>query len=138
MEFVISEDKSILDVARIHKEVTSVYWGTHRTLEETMSTIEKSICFGMYALSGEQIAYARMITDGLTMAYIMDVIIFDPNKGRGLGKKMIQYILDRADVGRVNTVALKTLDAHSFYESLGFKKVGDSKMWMSIERVKYD
>ncbi|WP_306770387.1 hypothetical protein [Muricauda sp. TY007] len=51
---------------------------------------------------------------------------------------MIQHILDRPEVKKVNTVALKTLDAHSFYESLGFKRIGDSEMWMSIDRVKYD
>ena len=77
-------------------------------------------------------------TDGLVFAYIMDVVVFDPHKGKGLGKKLVQHILDRSDVKKVNTVALKTMDAHSFYEALGFKNVGDSKMWMSIERVKYD
>lgn len=138
MKFFISEDKSKLNVRKIHQEVTSVYWGKDRTWEQTLMTIEKSICFGMYAENGEQFAYARMITDGLTFAYLMDVIVFDPHKGKGLGKKIIQYILDRPDVKQVNTVALKTMDAHSFYENFGFKRVGDSQMWMSIDRVKYD
>jgi len=138
MEFQIITDKNKLDIKKVHKEITSTYWGKGRSWEETLMTIEKCICFGMFNAEGEQIAYARMMTDGLVFAYIMDVVVFDPNKGKGLGKALVQYILDRSEVKKVNTVALKTLDAHSFYESLGFKKVGDSKMWMSIERVKYD
>ena len=138
MEFHILKDKEKLDIPRIHKEVTSTYWGKERTWDETLMAIEKSICFGMFNKNGEQVAYARMMTDGLVFSYIMDVVVFDPNKGKGLGKKLVQYILDQPDVKKVNTVALKTLDAHSFYENLGFKKVGDSKMLMSIERVKYD
>ncbi|WP_127136641.1 GNAT family N-acetyltransferase [Flagellimonas oceanensis] len=138
MDFYISTDKGKLNKQKIHEEVSSTYWGKGRTWEETQMTIEKSICFGMFDKNDEQIAYARMMTDGLVFAYIMDVIVFDPYKGKGLGKKLVQHILDRPDVKKVNTVALKTMDAHSFYEALGFKNVGDSKMWMSIERVKYD
>jgi N-acetylglutamate synthase-like GNAT family acetyltransferase len=138
MDFYISTDKGKLNKQKIHEEVSSTYWGKGRTWEETQMTIEKSICFGMFDKNDKQIAYARMMTDGLVFAYIMDVIVFDPYKGKGLGKKLVQHILDRPDVKKVNTVALKTMDAHSFYEALGFKNVGDSKMWMSIERVKYD
>lgn len=138
MEFFISEDKSKLNVHKVHQEVTSVYWGRNRSWEQTLMTIEKSTCFGMYSKDGQHIAYARMMSDGLTFAYLMDVIVFDPHKGKGLGKKMIQHILERPDVKLVNTVALKTMDAHSFYENFGFKRVGDSQMWMSIDRVKYD
>lgn len=138
MEFQILTDKNRLDIKKVHREITSTYWGKGRSWEETLMTIEKSICFGMFNKNAEQIAYARMMTDGLVFAYIMDVVVFDPNKGKGLGKELVKYILERSDISQVNTVALKTLDAHSFYESLGFKKVGDSKMWMSIERVKYD
>lgn len=138
MDFYISTDKDQLNKQKIHEEVSSTYWGKGRTWEETLMTIEKSICFGMFDKNGEQIAYTRIMTDGLVFAYIMDVVVFDPNKGKGLGKKLIQHILDRPEVKKVNTVALKTLDAHSFYESLGFKRIGDSEMWMSIDRVKYD
>jgi len=138
MEFYISTDKDKLDIEKVHTEVSSTYWGEGRTKEETLLTIEKSICFGMYDENDQQIAYARMMTDALVFAYIMDVVVFDPYKGKGLGRKLLQYVLDRPDVKRVNTVALKTLDAHSFYENLGFKRVGDSEMWMSIDRIKYD
>nr|WP_288935275.1 GNAT family N-acetyltransferase [uncultured Allomuricauda sp.] len=138
MEFQISTDKDRLDIQKVHEEVASTYWGKGRSMEETMMTIEKSICFGMYNEKGEQMAYARMMTDGLIFTYIMDVIVFDPYKGKGLGKRLVEHILNRQDVKMVNTVALKTMDAHSFYENLGFKRVGDSEMWMSIERVKYD
>jgi len=138
MEFQISTDKDRLDIQKVHEEVAATYWGKGRSMEETMMTIEKSICFGMYNEKEEQMAYARMMTDGLIFTYIMDVIVFDPYKGKGLGKRLVEHILNRQDVKMVNTVALKTMDAHSFYETLGFKRVGDSEMWMSIERVKYD
>ncbi|MBO0340922.1 MAG: GNAT family N-acetyltransferase [Bacteroidota bacterium] len=138
MEFHISTEKDKLDIQKVHQQVSSTYWGKGRTKEQTLMTINNSICFGMYTEEGEQIAYARIMTDGLIFAYIMDVVVFDPYKGKGLGKKLVKHILERPDVKKVNTVALKTMDTHRFYEALGFKSVGNSKMWMSIERVKYD
>ncbi|MEC7263532.1 MAG: GNAT family N-acetyltransferase [Bacteroidota bacterium] len=138
MEFYISEDKGKLDVPKIHKEVTSTYWGRGRTMDQTLMTIDKCVCFGLYADKDEQVGFARLLTDSLIFAYIMDVVIFDPYKGKGLGKKLVKYILERPDIQTVKTVALKTKDAHSFYESFGFKRVGDSEMWLAIDRAKYD
>src|SRR5690606_8393229 len=81
---------------------------------------------------------ARLLTDSVVFAYIMDVVIFDPYKGRGLGKMLIKYIMDRPDVQTVKTVALKTKDAHALYEAFGFERVGNSEMWLAIDRAKYD
>jgi hypothetical protein len=39
-------------------------------------------------------------------------------------------------VKSLKTVALKTKDAHSFYERIGFKQIGNSPVWMSIDKQK--
>lgn len=67
MEFQISTDKDKLDIQKVHEEVTATYWGKGRSMEETMLTIENSICFGLYNDKGEQMAYARIMTDGLVL-----------------------------------------------------------------------
>ncbi|WP_239057370.1 hypothetical protein [Muricauda sp. TY007] len=88
MDFYISTDKDQLNKQKIHEEVSSTYWGKGRTWEETLMTIEKSICFGMFDKNGEQIAYTRIMTDGLVFAYIMDVVVFDPNIRKRAWKKV--------------------------------------------------
>ena len=138
MEFYISEDKEKMDIAKIHQEVKSTYWGGYRTMEQTVSTIKNCICFGLYTKNDELVGFARLLTDTVVFAYIRDVIIFDPYKGKGLGKILVKHILARPDVQEVKTVALKTKDAHSFYEAFGFERVGNSEMWMAIDRAKYD
>ncbi|WP_136468675.1 GNAT family N-acetyltransferase [Flagellimonas onchidii] len=138
MDFYISDDKSLLDIDRVHKEVKNSYWGDYRTKEMTLMTIENSWCFGMYSEKEGQIGFARLITDKLVFAYIMDVIIFDPFKGKGLGKRLMQHILEYPEIKQVQTVALKTKDAHGLYETFGFQKVGNSDMWMAKDKAKYN
>ncbi|MCL6266015.1 GNAT family N-acetyltransferase [Flagellimonas myxillae] len=138
MGYKISSDKDKLDIQKIHDVIKASYWGRYRTFEMTKTSIENSICFGMYSDRGEQLGFARMITDKLVFAYIMDVIIFEPYQGQGLGKKLMQHILNVPDIQDVHTIALKTKDAHGLYESFGFNKVGDSEMWMAKDQAKYD
>lgn len=137
-EFYISTDKSKLDVTKIHEEVKSSYWGGYRTLEMTEKTIETCLCFGIYSRTDGQVGFARVLTDKVVFAYVMDVIIFEHHQGKGLGKMLMKHILEHPDIKKVHTVALKTKDAHGLYEPMGFAKVGNSDMWMAMDKAKYD
>ena len=133
----ISTDKSLLDVDKVHQEIKNSYWGGYRSVEQTKRTIENSICYGVYK-SKEQIGFARVLTDEVVLAHIMDVIIFKEYKGKGLGKILMEHILKDGRVKEVLSITLKTKDAHTFYGKYGFKKVGNSDLWMAIDRAKLD
>ncbi|MEO9514026.1 MAG: GNAT family N-acetyltransferase [Flavobacteriaceae bacterium] len=135
-EFYISTEKNKLDIPQIHHQIKHSYWGDYRTMELTKNTIENSMCFGVYSKTGVQVGFARVLTDHVVLAYIMDVIIFDQNKGQGLGKMLINHILDHPILKNVQTIALKTKDAHGLYESYGFKSIGNSPMWMAKDIAK--
>ncbi|UJH67248.1 GNAT family N-acetyltransferase [Allomuricauda sp. SCSIO 65647] len=137
-DFYISTEKERLNIAKIHREIKDSYWGDYRTFEMTTATIDHSICFGVYTHQGEQIGFARLLTDRVVFAYLMDVMIFDPYKGMGIGKKLMQHIMCHPMVDGVLTVALKTKDAHGLYEDFGFKSIGDSPVWMAIDNAKLD
>lgn len=132
--YYISEDKSILQFNKIHSFISNSYWGEGRTLEEVYMTIEGSLCFGIYHKGHDQIGFARVVTDGIFFGYIMDVIIFKKYQGCGYGKILIEHILNHSIIKKLKTIALKTKDAHSLYEKYGFKKIGESPLWMAIDR----
>jgi N-acetylglutamate synthase-like GNAT family acetyltransferase len=137
MEFSISTDKTLLNVERIQEYIGTIsYWGSGRTIEEVHGTIENSFCFGMYNEANEQIGFARLVTDYVTFGYLMDVIIFDEYQGRGYGKELIEFIMNNEVVKNLQTIALKTKDAHGLYEKFDFKKIGDSDLWMAKDKVK--
>tara|TARA_R110002051_G_scaffold150662_3_gene223247 strand:+ start:10175 stop:10591 length:417 start_codon:yes stop_codon:yes gene_type:complete len=137
MSFYISTEKNSLDVYKIQQYISNEsYWGKGRTIEEVQTTIDHSFCFGIYNSNKQQMGFARLVTDYILFAYVMDVIIFPEYQGKGYGKELVAYIMAHEIIKKVKTVALKTKDAHELYVKHGFKVVGDSPFWMSIDKIK--
>lgn len=137
-DFYISTDKNLLDAEFIHDFICHSYWNSNRSMEQTMATIENSFCFGLYTKNKEQIGFGRIVTDYVFFGYFMDVIIDPKYQGKGLGKTLVEFMLNDETVKGLQTIALKTKNAHGLYERYGFNKVGDSPLWMSIDRQKLD
>jgi N-acetylglutamate synthase-like GNAT family acetyltransferase len=92
-------------------------------------SIQHSICFGVYE-NERQIGFARVISDQVVFAYIMDVFILDSYQGHGYGKQLMQAIHDHEDLKDVEQWYLKTKDAHKFYRVFNYQAIDDAQMWM--------
>jgi GNAT superfamily N-acetyltransferase len=119
MSFEFSDDKARLDIDRIHRWLASSYWspGIERALVER--AIAGSHCLGAYR-GGEQVGFARAITDHATFAWIADVWIAEQMRGQGLGRQMVGWFLEHPSFAGIRRFGLVTLDAHGVYEQLGF------------------
>ncbi len=121
MRFTISTDKNLLDIKAIHDYLCNrSYWAKGRSLDEVKTTIEHSLCFGMYNDQGALMGFARVLTDRVAFAYLMDVFILEEYRKAGLGKALIQAILSSEDIKEVRRFMLMTKDAHGLYEQFGF------------------
>ena len=115
----LDDDKARLDVARVHGWLAGSYWspGIERSLVER--AIAGSHCLGAYR-DGQQIGFARAITDHATFAWIADVWIDEAARGQGLGQRMVGWFVDHPRFAGIRRTALVTADAHGVYEKLGF------------------
>ena len=116
----ISFDPSRIDFRATSDQLMQSYWGVSRTNEATRRAFDNSLCAGAY-LDGEQVGFARAITDYTIFAYIADVIIWPEHRGQGIGKRLVQALIDHPGVGTVTHWSLSTDDAHRLYEKFGFK-----------------
>ncbi|EAR08719.1 acetyltransferase, GNAT family protein [Reinekea sp. MED297] len=135
-ELEFSTDRSRLDVSLIHRVLSDSYWAANIPLETLQTSIDHSLCYGVYQ-GGEQVAFARVITDQATFAYLADVFVIAERQGEGIGKALVQYILADDRMAAVRRFCLATRDAHSLYESFGFKRFTDvdKDRFMQIRRV---
>ncbi|MFC0215023.1 GNAT family N-acetyltransferase [Paenibacillus chartarius] len=117
-QFLISDDKSLLDIDVIVGFLGRSYWADKRKRATIEASIRGSHCIGLYD-SGRQIGFARVITDFATMYWLCDVFIDEAYRGRGLGKIFIETIIE-SDELRNLTGTLATKDAHSLYEQYGY------------------
>ena len=120
-----------MDMDFIHDYLSNrSYWAKGRSKELVLKSIQNSICFGIFDYSNKQVGFARLVTDYVVFAWLMDVFIDETFKGKGLGKMLLQYVLESQELQQVNGIGLRTKDAHSLYEKFGFKNIDDPKTWM--------
>ena len=119
MTIILSDDASRLQVDRIHGWLASSYWspGIERALVER--AIAGSHCLGAYR-DDAQVAFARMITDHATFAWLADVWVEESVRGQGLGRRMVGWFLDHPSFAGLRRIGLVTADAHGVYAGLGF------------------
>ena len=118
----LSDDRSRLQVDRIHGWLASSYWSPGIARETVARAIEGSHTLGAYA-GDVQVGFARMITDGATFAWLADVWVDETLRGKGLGRRMVAWFLDRPDYAALRRIGLVTRDAHGVYATLGFHPV---------------
>jgi ribosomal protein S18 acetylase RimI-like enzyme len=131
-EVAINTDKSKLNLDLIHQVLTASYWSPGISKERVATGIKNSLCFGLYK-SGIQIGFARVLTDFTRFAYLLDVFIVDKHKGKGYGKLLLKYILEREEL-QVDKWLLGTRDAHSLYAKFGFTQLKESNRIMEKKK----
>jgi GNAT superfamily N-acetyltransferase len=137
MKYLISTDKTRLDVAAIHDYLCHrSYWAKGRSLERVKQSIENSICFGMYDAEDNMLGFARLLTDKVVFAYLMDLFIFEKYRGRGLGTALVKHIVEQPDL-QVRLWFLATKDAHGLYEKFGFSVIPDPERYMFKRNENY-
>lgn len=128
-EYNISDDKSRLDLKLIHNVISNSYWAKGRSFEEVKRSIDNSICYGIY-ITDKQVGFARVLTDFVTIAYLMDVFIIEEFRGQGLSKKLLDEVLFDSRFENVKKWVLATADAHTLYKKFGFGEMKNSGKYM--------
>lgn len=130
--FIFSDDKLKLDPIAIHHYLsTQSYWAKDIPIEVVKTSIENSLCFGIYKET-KQIGFARWITDKATFAYLADVYIEQEYRGLGLSKKLMSFMLFHKDLQGLRRYMLATQDAHGLYAQFGFKPLENPDRLMAV------
>lgn len=126
----ISFDLSRIDFRGTSDLLMQSYWGASRTDEAHRRAFDNSLCVAAY-LEGKQVGFARAITDYTVFAYLADVIVWPERRGHGIGKRLVQALLDHPEMTTVSHWSLTTSDAQSLYQKFGFRTEG---RYMRLDR----
>jgi GNAT superfamily N-acetyltransferase len=129
-EFLISTDPARLDLDVIHKFLTNCYWARGVPREVVARSMERALCFGIYDGRGAQLGFARVISDFATIAYVGDVFVLEPHRGGGLGKWLMECIMQHPALQNLRRWILTTRDAHGLYAQVGFTPVKSPERYM--------
>ncbi|MFI7233636.1 GNAT family N-acetyltransferase [Streptomyces cyaneofuscatus] len=131
--YAIDTDPGRLDVGLVHHWLsTDAFWALGRSRDTVERSIRGSLNFGVYGPDGGQVAYARVVTDRATFAWLCDVYVAPAHRGRGLGVRLATAVRDHLAPYGLKRTMLATLDAHELYEKVGFVPVPDPELLMIL------
>ncbi|MFE0454014.1 GNAT family N-acetyltransferase [Streptomyces sp. NPDC058914] len=138
--YEISADPARIDAERVHRWLsTDAYWAIGRAREKQDRAIAGSLNFGVYeTVSGEQVAYARVVTDLATFAWLCDVYVDPAARGKGLGTSLVVAVRDHLRPHGLRRLLLATHDAHGVYEKVGFEALEKPDQWMALLFEKFE
>ena len=124
-EFCLTDDQTIIrnKCHEIYELLKKAYWAKDRDVSVTQKAIENSLNYAIFTANSERlVGFARVITDYATVYYLSDVYIDEEFRGRGLGKKIVEWIVLHEDkLSGINGL-LKTKDAVNLYKKYGFEE----------------
>jgi GNAT superfamily N-acetyltransferase len=130
--YELSADPSRIDLGRVHRWLsTDAYWAMGRSRERMRAALDGSEPFGVYR-GGEQVAVARVVTDGTIFAYLCDVYVDRGHRGRGLGGWLVESLCDHLAARGLTRFLLVTRDAQPLYARYGFGAVEPDR-WMECD-----
>ena len=130
----ISTNRDELDLALIHDFLSrEAYWSQGIPLAIVQRAIENSLCFGGY-LDGKQVAFARVVSDYATFAYLADVFVIESCRGLGYAKALVGAVMDEPRLQGLRRIMLMTRDAHPLYAGFGFTSLSKPGNAMEINR----
>ena len=134
--YSVTAERSRIDVDAVHAFLTRSFWAHGISKELVAKSIEHSLCFGVFDKQS-QVAFARVVTDCSTYAYLCDVYVLEEYRGKGLGTWMMEFVMKHPDLQGLRRFQLVTRDAHGLYTRFGFKGPDHPERHMEMFRPGY-
>jgi GNAT superfamily N-acetyltransferase len=138
-QYVVSSDTRHVDRDLVWRFLhDDSYWATGVPRDVLERAIDGSICFS--AFSGDpdsgapQVAFARVVTDRATFAWLCDVFVIDAHRGKGVSRQLLDAVMAHPELQGLRNMLLATRDAHGLYARYGFVPLAEPARWMAIRR----
>lgn len=132
VNWIFSPDLDRVDRALVHRWLSErSYWARGRTRAVQDAAMEASRNYGLYRVDeGAQVAYARVVTDGATFAWLCDVFVDESVRGQGAAKELVARVVEDLDAAGLPRIVLGTADAQGLYARFGFALPEDPRRFM--------
>lgn len=124
----ISTDPQRIQLDVVYPWLRGSYWSPGIRRDVVERAFANSIVAGAYE-GGIQIGVARVATDRATFAWLCDVFVAEPMRGKGIARTLVRAVMAHPELQTLRRWLLGTRDAHDVYRPLGFQSV-DPKVFM--------
>ena len=118
--FELDDDRDRIDVDVVHRFLSEgSYWAAGRPRDTVERLVrESSRVIGLYH-GDDLVGFCRVVSDDEVIAWLADVFVLLPYRGRGLGVELVGEAVENGPQRDCHWY-LHTRDAHSLYRRFGF------------------
>lgn len=127
--YSLSDRECDMQVDMIHAYLTNSYWAQGIPMDIVAQSIANSVCVGIFH-DGDQVAFARLITDCATFAYLADVFVMEEHRGKGLSKALLNHLHSIPQLSKIRRWALFTKDAQGLYTQFDWQEYPHPERFM--------
>lgn len=130
--FTFSNDRALIDRDLVHRWLSEEsYWAKGRSRATQDAAIDASRNYSIRDDADRQVGYARVVTDGVTFAWLCDVFVDERARGHGIGRMLVEGVLeDLRESSTVTRIMLATSTAGGLYAQYGFAPSADPDHYM--------
>jgi GNAT superfamily N-acetyltransferase len=126
----ITTDLSRIDLDRVHDWLArKSYWAGQMPRRVFDRALRGSLCFAAIKMDAT-VAFARVVSDRATFAYVADVFVDPAHRGAGIGKAVMAAVVAHPELQDLRLWVLATADAHGLYARYGFTPLAVPQRYM--------
>ncbi len=116
----------------------SAFWAIDRQIEDLKIALDRSEPVISAWDIDRLVGFARATSDGIYRATIWDVVVDCDYQRLGLGRRLVETVLNHPCMQRVDRIYLSTTHQQAFYERMGFEPNSSTTMVLDrgVVRVK--
>ncbi len=76
------------------------------------------------------IGFGRATSDGIYRAVLWDIVVAEDLQGFGLGRQVVQALLQSKSIRKVEKIYLMTTESSNFYKQVGFELIDSQKLML--------
>ena len=126
----ITTDLSRMDLDRVHDWLArKSYWAGQMPRRVFDRALRGSLCFAAIRMDAT-FAFARVVSDRATFAYLSDVFVDPAHRGAGISKAVMAAVVAHPELQDLRLWMLATADAHGLYARYGFTPLAVPQRYM--------
>jgi ribosomal protein S18 acetylase RimI-like enzyme len=106
------------------------FWATGRSHRELRRMLAGSQAVVSAWHESRLAGFGRATSDGVFRAALWDVVVAGGHQGQGLGRRVVEALLNEPALRGVERIYSMTTKSGGFYEQLGFKEVGSQRLML--------
>ena len=110
--------RGLLKLQRLFRK--HAFWAQQRSTEDLRQMLRGSPVVVSLWRGKRLVGFGRASSDGIYRAVLWDIVVAGDLQGRGLGRQVVEALLDSPRLRQVERVYLMTTNSAGFYRQLGF------------------